>query len=73
MMTQQEEDAKLGRVMRWIGRWTGASLLICVVLTLFFGERSQWSNWILTVSLIGGGVIAYLLARANDNEEKTRT
>ncbi len=62
-MTRQEEDAKLGRVVRCYARWAGASILICLVLRCVLGEESQYDNWTVFASLLGGMPIAIWLTK----------
>lgn len=65
----EKEDAQLGRTMRHLGRFHGGALLTCVVLLAIFGERNQWSNWILATSLVSGVLIAIWLHQAEKKRE----
>lgn len=65
----EKEDAQLGRTVRWFGRWWGGSMIVCLVLLLFFGEGSKWSDWIFATSIISGALIAVWLTRAEKKRE----
>jgi uncharacterized membrane protein YeaQ/YmgE (transglycosylase-associated protein family) len=64
----QENDARTGRLVNWLCRWYGASILILLVLTLFFGDQGHRFHWVALVSMLSGAAIACWLTNLDKHE-----